>query len=160
MLITQLRFRANGSTSQTWAGATISNLIVDMSTAPHDWTSMSRFFDQNHGGDRTQVYNNSLTIAPGSLVGPTVGSFEVTILLNPPFAYQPALGDLTIDYMSAGYAAPPVFVQMVPTMDSSTIAGTALGRLQCTPTRASSPPTSVSPRAANWWWCSSTRRCQ
>ena len=101
---------------------------LNMSHAPHDWTSMSRFFDQNHGGDRTTVYNNSLTINPGAIVGPTVGSFEITIPLNPPFAYQPALGDLTIDYMSAGYAAPSPFVQTVPTMDTSTLAGTAVGR--------------------------------
>jgi PKD repeat protein len=85
---------------------------------------MIAVYDQNHGADRTTVFHGPLAIQGGSVAAPALGAFEVTIPCNPPFAYVPALGDLTIDFMSAGF---PAGVTM-PGCDYGTAAGTARAR--------------------------------
>lgn len=109
ILITRMQLRANG-VNATWSGATINNMVIDLSTSPADYLAMVNVFDSNHGADRTQVWNAAATVQAGSSVAATnpnppggglVVDFDL-IAGGTPFAYNPALGDLVIDFMSSG----------------------------------------------------------
>lgn len=118
ILISQLAVRANAATA-TWTGSTF-NLQLDLSTSPLDFTAISTTWDNNHGLDRANVYNGSFTIAPGSSTTGTPGPFHAVITFNTPFLYDPAAGDLTIDYTALG-----ITVANTPTCDAVTTAGVA-----------------------------------
>lgn len=94
-LITQLRFRANASTS-TWAGGSWPNVRIDMSTAAVDYLAPSTTFAANHGNDRTTVLQGAVTVTGGT--GSTPGPWHVDIALQSPFVYDPTTGnDLLLD---------------------------------------------------------------
>jgi PKD repeat protein len=118
ILISQLAVRANAATA-TWTGSTF-NLQLDLSTSPLDFTAISTTWDNNHGLDRANVFNGSFTIAPGSSTTGTPGPFHAVITFNTPFLYDPAAGDLTIDYTALG-----ITVANTPTCDAVTTAGVA-----------------------------------
>jgi PKD repeat protein len=109
VVITKLRFRANGAAA-TWTGGTVSNLKLDMSTAPADYLAMTNTFDNNHGLDRLTAYDTSVTVVGGSSTTAATGTApggtfvaELDLATNgTPFAYYPALGDLCLDFMTAG----------------------------------------------------------
>lgn len=102
ILISQLRFRANGSTS-TWAGGSWPNVRIDMSTAAVDYLTPSTTFDSNHGGDRSTVLQGAVTVTGGTGGGTTVpGPWYVDIPLQTPFVYDPAGGDLLLDVFLDG----------------------------------------------------------
>ncbi|MBK8095576.1 MAG: hypothetical protein IPK26_00605 [Planctomycetes bacterium] len=111
VLITRMKFRSNG-VAATWAGGSISNMIVEMSTCPVDYLAMTSTFANNHGADRSTVWNNAVTILPGTSTAatnpnPPGGVMFVDLdlaSLGTPFSYNPALGDLVIDFQSAGFA--------------------------------------------------------
>ncbi len=125
MVITKMRLRANGS-AQTWSGGTVNQLRVDMSTSAVDYLATTSTFDSNHSGDRTTVYNTACTIQPGTANAATAGAtpggpFCCDIdfaALGTPFAYHPALGDLCIDFMSAGFVGSTTGV--IPQWDTQT----------------------------------------
>lgn len=122
MLITKLRFRANGANA-SWSGATIPNLVCDMSTAPADHLNTVATFDQNHGPDRTTIWNNPVTVQAGTSTAATTGSTpggtwvaEIDLLFGgTPFLYYPALGDLCVDFMTAGVTG--TVAQQIPNWD-------------------------------------------
>lgn len=109
VLITKLRFRANG-VAATWGGCTIPNLRLDMSTAAVDYLATTTTFDSNHGTDRATVYNTAATVQAGTSVAATTGTApggtfvaELDLLANgAAFPYHPGIGDLVFDFMSAG----------------------------------------------------------
>lgn len=130
ILITKLRFRANG-TAATWTGGTIGNLVLDLSTSPADYLGMTSTFDANHGPDRLTVWNTSVTVQAGSSTAATTGALpggtfvaELDLLANgTPFAYHPGLGDLCLDYQSGG--ATGTMTGQIPAWDTLTTAPAA-----------------------------------
>ncbi|MBL8722885.1 MAG: PKD domain-containing protein, partial [Planctomycetes bacterium] len=126
ILITGIRWRANASTA-TWTGASFP-VTLDLSTAPGDYTAMVTTFDSNHGPDRTQVFNGTMTVAPGSSTTGTPGPFY-TGLTFPAFLYDPTQGDLVIDTVHSGGVP-----ANTPTPDAVSTAGLALARRVTTTT--------------------------
>lgn len=94
--ITRLQWRANATTA-TWAGGTLANCTVDMSTAAVDHASPSTTFASNHGPNLANVFNGPLTFIPGTGAGTTVPGPTVVDLTITPFVYDPNTGDLLID---------------------------------------------------------------
>ncbi len=103
VLITGMRFRANGTTA-TWTGGSWPNVQIDLSTATVDHAAFSLTFDSNHGPDRTTVHNGSVTVQPGTGNGTTVpGPWHIAITFGVPFLYDPSSGnDLCMDVMLDG----------------------------------------------------------
>lgn len=109
VLISKLRFRANG-VAATWTGGTIGNLQLDLSTSTADYLQMTNTFQSNHGFDRLTVWNSSVVVQAGTSTAATTGTApggtfvaELDLLTGgTPFAYNPALGDLCLDFMSGG----------------------------------------------------------
>lgn len=125
IVLQRLRARADGSAAGSWGGSSISTLRVDLSTAPHAYTSASATFDQNHGTDRTTVYQGSVAIAAVNLVTvPVRGPIYVDIQFATPFLYDPRRGDLTLDLVSSGVLNTAATVAQ----DASSSTGTALAK--------------------------------
>lgn len=130
VLITKLRFRANGAAA-TWTGGTVSNLKLDMSTASSDYLGMTNTFDNNHGFDRATTFNTSVTVLGGSSSVAATGAApggtfvaEMDLLTNgTPFAYNPALGDLCLDFMTAGVTG--TVTGQIPNWDTLTTGATS-----------------------------------
>jgi PKD repeat protein len=122
ILISQISYRANSSTAQTWAGGSMS-FSMDLSTAPIDYSAVSTTWTANHGLDQTQVFNGTLTIPAGSSAVGSPGPFYATVTFSQPFLYDPSLGDLTIDTMTIGNT-----IANTPSHDSVSTTGTALAR--------------------------------
>ncbi|MBK8097406.1 MAG: PKD domain-containing protein [Planctomycetes bacterium] len=122
ILINQIRYRANGSTTTTWSGSS-GTLQVDLSTAPIDHQVITNTFASNHGPDQTTVYNGPFTLAAGSTTAGTPGPFYVTATFTQPFLYDPNAGDLTIDTNHSG-----VTIANTPALDCVTTTGVALTR--------------------------------
>ncbi|MBK8976223.1 MAG: hypothetical protein IPM29_09865 [Planctomycetes bacterium] len=124
ILISAVRIRANGNTTATWAGDTIPNVTLDLSTAPTDYSVINGTFDTNHGADRAQVYNAPMVVPPGSSTTGAAGPFAYNMTFSTPFLYDPSSGDLTVDIISGG--APST--ANTPTVDASSTTGQALAR--------------------------------
>ncbi len=103
VLISQLRFRANASTS-TWAGGSWPNVRIDMSTAAVDYLAASATFANNHGADQATVHQGTVTVTGGTGNGAGVpGPWYVDIQLTTPFVYDPTTGsDLMVDVFLDG----------------------------------------------------------
>lgn len=99
ILIQGLRIRADGSTTSTWSGGSIANVVIQMSTAPVDYMAMTSTFANNHGKDVTTVYSGNVTVAPSPVGGGSVPQkgYYITIPLQTSFLYDPSAGDLVID---------------------------------------------------------------
>lgn len=98
ILITRLKWRANGTTS-SWTGGTYNTVTVQMSTATVDQASPSTTFAANHGPDLLTVHSGSVTFLPGTGAGTAVpGPTVVDLPLSAPFLYNPGSGsDLVVD---------------------------------------------------------------
>ncbi|MCA8948744.1 MAG: PKD domain-containing protein [Planctomycetes bacterium] len=96
--ISGIRFRQNATTG-SWTGGTFSPCTIDMSTAAVDYTLPDAIFDNNHGADRAQVFNGTVTVQAGTGNGTGVpGVFYVDITFGSPFIYDPNSGsDLVVD---------------------------------------------------------------
>lgn len=121
--ITGLHMRANSLTT-TWLGDTVSNLQLDMSTAPVDYLAISTTYAANHGPDLTTVYNAPVAIPAGSSTAGVPGPYFASIPFSTAFLYDPSLGDLTFDYISSGVAS----ATNTPSHDTVTTAGVALSK--------------------------------
>jgi PKD repeat protein len=104
ILIRQLRFRANATTS-TWTGGDYSNCEVRIGASATDYATASTTFDTNWGGTSPAPnYSGPVTVQPGTGNGTGVpGPWYVTITLPTPVLYDPTSGaDLLIDLMHDG----------------------------------------------------------
>lgn len=99
VLVSRMRWRANASASTTtWSGGSYSRVKVDVSTSPNNFAALSTTFDNNHGTNRTNVCNGSITFAPGSGLGTTTpGNYVIDLQFDTPFLYNPANGDFLVD---------------------------------------------------------------
>lgn len=97
IVITRLRWRANGSTS-TWVGGVYANATVSLGTCPVDQALVTANFVNQQGPDFTACYTGPVQFLAGTGAGTTVpGPTVVDVALSTPFVYDPSLGDLVID---------------------------------------------------------------
>jgi hypothetical protein len=97
IVITNVKWRADNTTA-SWTGGTYSAATLALGTAPIDHTLASTNWASNIGPDYTVVHNGPVTVQPGTGAGAGVpGPYVVDITCNPPFVYDPNLGDLIVD---------------------------------------------------------------
>lgn len=93
ILISRLRWRANGTTTTT-TGGTYNNVSVLMSTSPLDQAVQTATFANNHGANLATVFNGSVALSATPSATPNVYYADLAIT---PFLYDPTVGDLVID---------------------------------------------------------------
>ncbi len=104
MLINQLRFRANATTS-SWTGGTFAQCDIRMGATPVDYAAMTNSFAGNWGGtEPAPVFSGAVTIVPGTGNGTgTPAPWYVTVSLPTPVLFDPTGGaDLMIDIAHDG----------------------------------------------------------
>jgi len=100
--ISAIGWRANGGV--TSGPATFPSVIVEMSTAATSWQAQSAAYAANHGLDKTQVFNGSVTSTVPA--GTTPNSFNAATVLTTSFTYDPLSGnDLCIEVLCDGFLA-------------------------------------------------------
>lgn len=99
ILITNVRWRANDvATTTTWAGGVYTSAKLGLGTAAVDHASATTNFEANMGPDYMVVHEGPVTVVAGAGNGTgVVGPFVVDIAVNPPFYYDPNVGDLIVD---------------------------------------------------------------
>lgn len=106
--ITELRFRPDES--QGPFAQTISNVTISLSTTK-EYLYRRNYSALNHGPDETVVYSADLeleTQSPESELG--LKEFSVGIVLETPFVYDPAEGNLLIDIQIPEQVGPRTFL--------------------------------------------------
>jgi hypothetical protein len=95
--ITIRRLRFRGEDGEINAGGQVyPHVVVQMSSSPLDHLALSTTFAANQGADLTTVYRGPLTVMPST--GDVPNSYNIDIVLAPPFVYDPTLGlDLNIE---------------------------------------------------------------
>lgn len=96
VLITELRFRPDATTSGSWLARTSPDVKIDLSTCPVDYTAITTTFAANRGVDVRRVFEGAVTIPAGS-IGPNPQPWYVTIPFSTPFFYDPSAGDLVVE---------------------------------------------------------------
>ncbi len=96
--IRRLRWRANGAAGN--GGGQYTQVTVALSTAAVDHLAVTPIFAQNHGADLTTVHQGPVVVQPAT--GTSPNNFYVEVVLNPPFVYDPTMGDLAIDLATDG----------------------------------------------------------
>jgi hypothetical protein len=125
LLIRELRFRPDRVHGKAFS-TTISNIQINMSTTQRNPTALSGVYAENVGSDDTVVFDGALAIS-SQFVGPANGpkAFDIIVPLEQPFLYDPANGNLVIDFRNfSGSSASTLSGQTGP--DS---AGRVLGAL-------------------------------
>ena len=102
--ITEIRFRPNaGATFDPWSNTM--NVEVRLSTTAAAPDALSATFAENIGAGETLVYAGPLTISTAqtgpALPGPM--DFDMVIVLQTPFAYDAAAGNLLLDIVRDGF---------------------------------------------------------
>ncbi|MBL8753922.1 MAG: hypothetical protein JNK15_11550 [Planctomycetes bacterium] len=106
ILITNVKWRANDVTT-SWTGGTYATATLALGTAAVDHTAATTDMVANIGPDYTVVHSGAVTVLPGTGNGTGVpGPIVVDIAVNPPFLYDPTLGDLVVDtdFLNGAYA--------------------------------------------------------
>jgi hypothetical protein len=100
--ILSLQFRADENRLLTAKSGIL--LQVEMSTTPFTNATFTGTFAANRGGDHRVVYNRKVFAAP--LVPPaTPGALVAPIVLDSPYTYDPAQGNLLIEFDIANQPA-------------------------------------------------------
>ena len=96
-LITEIDLR-NGILVHEAFSSTISSIDISLSTTAKTPDGLSATFASNVGADNTQVYSGALTLSSTDAAGPgNTHVFDVRIILQTPFLYNPTLGNLLLD---------------------------------------------------------------
>jgi len=94
-----LRYRPD-AIANTSGGGTYPSVVVDLSTCVFDYLGISNTFANNHGLDKTTVYNGPVTVLPFT-GGSAPASVYVDLQFTTPFVYDPTLGgDLLIEFVA------------------------------------------------------------
>lgn len=103
-LLTRIFFRADCGSSRVF---TVTNLQVNLSTTSRGPDDLSSNFVENIGSDDTVVFSSKPWFTPGSGgCTPTVPiGFQKDIVLDLPFFYNPARGNLLLDLRNWGLRA-------------------------------------------------------
>lgn len=117
--ITELRFRPNGSISETFS-STLPDIRINLSTTTASPDALSKTFAANIGSDDTVVFDGSLELS-SNLTGDGPYDFDIVIPLTTPFPYDPAQGNLLLDVRNFGGGSTTFF-------DAAKIAGDPISR--------------------------------
>jgi hypothetical protein len=98
VIIRELRFRPSAIFGSAFS-ATVADLQINLSTTDKAVDGLSATFADNVGADDTVVFNGSVDLS-SAFTGPAGGpkEFDIVIPLSTPFRYEPAQGNLLIDY--------------------------------------------------------------
>jgi hypothetical protein len=101
-LITDIEFRPDGDFGAAFS-STLSSIQIDLSTTTAAVDGLSATFATNVGLNDTMVYSGPLSLS-SSDTGPAGGpkTFDIVIVLQTPFLYDPALGNLLLDVRNFG----------------------------------------------------------
>lgn len=128
-LIRSINLRANNaSTNVAKSGI---DLQVSMSTTPVAVGTASTTFANNHGANLSVAYTRKLTnIAATTPTTPNIGQYAGALTLDVPFLYDPAAGNLIIDFdISAHITGAWSHDTPFTTAGTHTSVGTACGTL-------------------------------
>ena len=93
--IDSLSFRLDGEYGSSFDLAAFPGSMVYLSTSQYNSKTLTPIFDANHGADKSLVDSNfsvSGTTGPGS-----ANPFNVTLLFETPFIYDPTVGSLLLE---------------------------------------------------------------
>jgi hypothetical protein len=99
--ITGLRLRSGGGVTSSTSPFSSTDFRIDVSSTVSTASTLVPLLDDNHGLDRSTVYDGavSITFPTGSLPN----GFGSTVIFDAPFDYDPGLGNsLIIDFMNLG----------------------------------------------------------
>ncbi len=95
-LLTGIDFR-NGDFVNEPFSATISNIVLTLSTVSIAPDGLSSNFASNIGANNTSVFDGSLTLSSTDAAGPgNTYAFDIDIVFQTPFLYDPAAGNLLL----------------------------------------------------------------
>ena len=137
-----IAFRPDGPLAAVMLGSW--NVSVDVSTCPGSPTQLSRTFDDNHGPDRSQVFNGLVQATPRSLGAPPHRS-EVRIYFFPTFTWEPRCGPLLLDFRVQSASGAALFCDAVT--DGSESYGLIANTSSAGSTTANYPASGVDRRA-------------
>ena len=101
MLITEIAFRR--SVENTYSTSTYQGVTIRMSSCATDHLTMSGVFANNLDTDATVVFVGDVIIPNYTLVGVSPAPFNVRVILQTPFAFDPTkMKDLVIDMQVDG----------------------------------------------------------
>jgi hypothetical protein len=98
LMIRELRYRPSAIFGNAFS-ATIADLQINLSTTQAAVDGLSATFADNVGTNDTVVFNGSVDVS-SAFTGPSGGpkDFDIVIRLSTSFRYDPAEGNLLIDY--------------------------------------------------------------
>ncbi|WP_145367601.1 hypothetical protein [Maioricimonas rarisocia] len=97
VLITELVFRPDGGLGRRF-NQTLTDIQINLSTTSVEPDNLSSTFADNVGADDTIVFDGALSLSSAD-TGPAQGprDFDIVIVLETPFLYNPAAGNLLLD---------------------------------------------------------------
>lgn len=101
-LITQIAFRRDEMRTTLPFTHAFSNVVVALSTTASAPGALAADFAANQGADLTVVHSGALTLASASSGGAGPQPFDIVIDLATPFLYDPAAGNLLLDWQNFG----------------------------------------------------------
>jgi hypothetical protein len=101
--VTRLGLRANGGSAS--AAKNNVDLEIRLSSNANDPYRPSTTFSTNHGANVVTAYTRKLTNLPALAAVPGPAPFVAQFMLDNPFSYQRAQGNLIIDYLVHGQLA-------------------------------------------------------
>lgn len=100
--ITELRFRPRMANAFS---ISLSNVGVSLATTPIAPGGLSGTMASNLGGGASAVYSGALALSSLGTSGTPANDFDVVVGLQTPFVYDPANGNLLLDWQSLGTVA-------------------------------------------------------
>jgi hypothetical protein len=135
--ITEIRFRLNATTSNLPFVQTVDHLLLRFSTTPAMPDQLSTVFASNVGPDETVVYSGAAMYSSASTAAPPGPMpFDISIVFQNPFTYDPAQGNLLMDVIREGGPISRTF-------DAHTATGDGVSRMCTNGTVPSSSPTAT-----------------
>jgi hypothetical protein len=120
--ITEIAFRPDALLGSSFS-ATLSNARIALSTTSRIPDGLSASFADNIGIDESVVFSGDLTLSSANSPGPGgTRAFDILISLSTPFAYDPGLGNLLLDFQRD---ASPLSAQF----DAHALAGDSISRV-------------------------------
>jgi hypothetical protein len=98
IMIREIRLRPSAVYGRAFS-ATISNLQINLSTTARQPDGLSVSFADNVGANDTVVFHGAIALS-SAFVGPASGpkAFDIVVPLTTPFLYDPAGGNLCVDW--------------------------------------------------------------
>ena len=120
--IKRIRCRASdfAGTGTSWTGGVYPSCTIKMSTATANYDALSSNYAANAGADEVVVYQGPITITPGAGTGSgVIGVYYMDVTLQNTFDYNPAKGDLLVEWITAGDASISTSSAAMTTLNNS-----------------------------------------